>query len=348
MNPSTQSACATLALRLLLDGQAPAGTPKTLDWETLARLAARNTILVRLAEALARLDFRLPRAMADAVARERHRIRGALEVVDAVSRECRTSGIEFLFPKVAQHWPDLGDDLDLLVLDRDLKRDRSIVSGLRVTTTQRDLAHCLSGSAVFHIEGRLPLDIQHGRLGAIGEHLQFPVELVRSRRVVALDGVDVPVASPDDLLLLQGMQRVFGRLGIPLCEVVFTITTLQRASVKWEYVLDAAGRFGIREGLSCYLSYVEQIHRSLYRESLVPQRVRSCLRLTGWGKVKFHDAQYRYPTIRVSGRLYARQFAAWIGAGNWAGVGRLCLVPVVGIARIARRVRLRPENRQLE
>jgi hypothetical protein len=329
---------ASLVLRLLLDEEAPLCDIDLPAWATLLRVAQRNAVLLRLAERLGRRRVPLPAFFADAVAHEQRRIRAAIEVIQTISRACAANGIDFLLPKVAQHLPDMGDDVDLLVLSRDREVDRCITEALQVTAARSDLSSRLAGSATYGIAGAPTLDIQHGRLGTVGEHTGFPADLVRHRRLVLVDGVEIFVASANDQLVLQGLQRVYGRLGIQLADVVYTMTSTQRDALDWDYIICTAHRVGVLAGLSCYLSYVEQIHRSLYHRDLLPAPVGAQLSGRGWGRVEFRGSQFRYPLLRVNGRLYIGQLGRQVAAGHWEAAGRLCLIPVVGIVRATRRL----------
>jgi hypothetical protein len=208
MKPRTERQYPALVLRLLLDGTVPASDLEALDWAVLLETAERNDVLVRLADRLTEAEVRPPGFFAEAVARERRRICAALELVRTVNRVCGANGIEFVFPKATQHWPDMGRDLDLLLLSRSVEVDRYIAEGLPARARKRDFSSRVAGSTVYQIAGCPPLDIQHGRLGAVGEHVGFPRELVRNRRRVIIDGTELFTASPNDRLVLQGLQRV--------------------------------------------------------------------------------------------------------------------------------------------
>ena len=329
---------ASLVLRLLLDGEAPLSGIDAPAWAILLRVAQRNAVLLRLAECLDRQRVPLPAFFADAVGHEQRRSRAAIGVIQTISRVCAANGIDFLFPKVAQHLPDIGDDVDLLVASRDGEVDRRITEPLRVTAARRGLSSRLAGSATYGIAGAPTLDIQHGRLGAVGEHTGFPADLVRNRRLVVVDGVEIFVASANDQLVLQGLQRVYGRLGIQLADVLYTMTSVRRDALNWDYIICTARRVGVLAGLACYLSYVEQIHRSLYHRDLLPDQVGAQLSDRGWGRLEFRGSQFRYPLLRVNSRLYAGQLRRQLATGHWEAAGRLCLIPVLGIVRATRRL----------
>src|SRR5207237_9298016 len=109
-----EQAQARLILGLLLDGDR-VGVER-IDWDTLLPLARNNGVLIRIAERLAEQGIAPPAAFAESVARERQRARDAFTLVRQVSRICVTHGIQFLFAKVCQHYPDLGDYLHLTAL----------------------------------------------------------------------------------------------------------------------------------------------------------------------------------------------------------------------------------------
>src|SRR5437588_480397 len=64
--------------------------------------------------------------------------------------------------------------------------------------------------------GPSPLDVQHGRLGVVGERRTFPQVLMQHRGRRLLDGTEVIEPPVEDQLILQGLQRVWGRLQILL------------------------------------------------------------------------------------------------------------------------------------
>lgn len=318
--------------------------PAWLDWDILLDVARANAVLVRTAERLAALGVSGPEWFVAAVASERQRIRAALELMDHVSRACKDRGIPFLFPKAFQDYPDFGDDIDLLVLPRSTRVDDGIIAGLPATAVSRDLGERISGATTYLIGGYVcPLDVQHGRLGLVGEHDAFPQVLAHNARSVLVEGVEFAVPRPEDQLVLQGMQRVPGRLRVGLCDMVFTIATARRASLDWDYVVATARQHGALPGLSCYLSYADQIHRDVFQQPLLSDAVRRSLVLHGWGRIEFHDGRYRFPSIRANGRLYWWQLRQRIATGDWSGAGRLCLIPVVAGDRAGRRLARRAD-----
>ena len=331
MTTPDEQAHARLILGLLLDGDR-VGVER-IDWDTLLPLARNNGVLIRIAERLAEQGVAPPAAFAESVARERQRVQDTFTLVRQVSRICVTHGIQFLFAKACQHYPDLGEDLDLLVLAPAAAVDALLARQLPATARRRDFGSWIAGSAAFEVRGvATPLDVQHERIGAVGEHRAYAATLVRNQRRIVIEGTECAVPSPEDQLVLQGVQRVAGRRSIRLCDVVYTVSSLRRDALDWDYILGTARRMGVLSSLGCYLGYVEQIHRDRRGAPLVPPPVRRALPLEGWGRVEFARGAYRFPALRVNGELYFQQLVAGLRSANWSAAARLCWVPVVGAA----------------
>jgi len=350
MTETSEQRHATLALQLLLDGGA--APTAALDWQLLRAVADRNAVLVRLDDQLERLALRPPRSFTVAADRERQRVRAALHVVREIGDRCARHGIAFLFPKALQHYPDMGSDLDLLVLSESEGTDALLLEGLAASPVARSLHDRIAGATTYRLqESRLPLDVRHGRLGPVGEQASYPRALLANRQRCLIAGAEFFVPAPEDQLILQGMDRVSGRRSFRLGDVVATIATVRALPIAWTYVTQTARAIGVLAGLGCYLSYVEQIHQALYGRGLLPPDAHQGLLLRGWGRATFHHGAYRFPAVRVGNRLYWRQLATSVGAGNWRAASRLCLWPAAvagdGLRRLAR-ARSRDQARPAE
>src|SRR5207247_9676704 len=115
VSPETERRHASWVLRLLVDASIAARAPDPLDWDLLLDLTRANGVLVRTAERLATLGVQIPERFAAAVASERERVRSTLALVRQLSRACEAHGIEDVFPKLFQDYPDRGDGVDLLL-----------------------------------------------------------------------------------------------------------------------------------------------------------------------------------------------------------------------------------------
>lgn len=329
---------ASWLLRLLLGTCSAPEALAEVDWPLLTDLARSNNVLLRASERLTESRVPVPLGFAAAVYTERLRVRQTLQRVAEVTRACDEHDIPYVLPKAFQDYPDMGDDVDLLVLPPSLDVDDLITAGLRRATARRDLGQWLAHAASYVIRDcPSPLDVQHGRLGVVGEYRAFPSVLIEGRHAVPVGEATFYTSPPEHQIVLQGLQRVSGRLRIPLGDVLFTIATIQRETLDWHEIVALARRHHGHLELSCYLSYVEQIHRDAFGFALLPDAARKGLALEGWGRVEFRDGGYRFSVARVNGRLYLGQIARRLARGDMAGAGRVCLIPVVAAQRAVRR-----------
>ena len=292
---------------------------------------------MRATDRLAQLGIRFPPRFAGAVADERHRVSEALRLIRRVERALAAAGIrEFLFVKAFRHHPDIAADLDLLtlapagVVTRVLEQELGIVP-------HRGLAGRLANSTTYEAAvGGTDLDVYHGRLGLLGEHTRYPAALLRGPVPTTLAGGTYHTAPLEDQVVLQGMQRVYGRRSFKLADVVFTIGALRDAALDWDRVIRTARETGTLPGLSCYLGFVDRIHRRTLGAALLDPAVHVGLETEHWGHIIVGAGEYRFHGRRVTQTLYRRFVAAKLAARDWRAAGRVAaLLPFAALGSTA-------------
>lgn len=336
---TNEKACAGFILRLLVDDSlSPACLPDGVGWDELARTSRRNVVLLRVAARLEGAGVRLPESFAAAVEEERQSNREKLEMMRRVSRACEEGGVAFILAKAFHHYPDMGDDVDLYVLSRSMEVDAVILKGLEAVAHKRSLTDRLAAARCYSVRGsRAKLDVHHGRMWAYGEHDSFLTALVENARRVQVEGTEFDAPTPEDLLVVEATQRVYGRSSIRLAPVVNTINTLGRGALDWGRVLRTARKFGALPGLGCYLTYVDQIHTEVFGRGLLGEDERKALVTQGWGRVEFAKGAYRFPHLRVARKVYLKMFRSAALSGNWKSMSRLFVAPLVAAAAVARK-----------
>ena len=327
-------------LRLLLDDEARgAEALEGPEWGELLRTAQRNVVLVRLADRLAEAGASVPAFFAEAAGRERRRSRAVVELTGRTGRACERHGVEFIFAKAFQHYPDVGGDVDLFVASRSDEVDALILEGMNAAPARRDLLSRMAGAASYRVPGcDAVLDIHHGRMGLLGEYGSHVNLLIRNGERVRVEGAEFLAPSAEDVLVVQGMQRVYRHSYIRLCDIVSTINLLRRNRLDWNYVTRVTAQLGTEYGLRCYLSYVEQVHRSVFgRDLLAPELARE-LKLGAGGRIEFREGFYRFSRVKVAGRVYFDKVRAAVRTGNWEAASRLCLMPLATLANAFKRL----------
>ena len=334
---------AGLAIQIALGDLAPHDALASWDWRTVAPLAGRNAVLVRLADRFVSDQIPLPDFVAVAVARERQRVAHALRLIQVIDQNCARHGIAHLFPKALQHYPDMGHDVDLLVITESTAVDRLVLGDVSAAGGRRELRDRLAGTTSYRIaDTALTLDIQHGRLGVLGEHRRLATLIVDNRRRTDVAGMALDIPSPEHQIVLQAFQKVSGTSSLRLADVLFTISAARGGQLDWSHLIRVARQAGVFHSLCCYLTYVDQIHREQFRRPLLAPEVHEALRIHGWGRAVFRDGLYRFPHRSVHRRLNTVYLARALISGDWGAAGRLCCLPLLAAGRGLRRLVRRP------
>ncbi|HEV2704448.1 MAG TPA: nucleotidyltransferase family protein [Pyrinomonadaceae bacterium] len=330
---------AALALRLLSGEACDAQTVERIVWDELLRVARRNFVLVRLAERLSQLGVSAPASFTEAAEDERRRGAQMLAVIGRISRACEEQGIAYLFAKSFQHYPDMGGDIDLFVASSSGAVDRAVLKGTAAERVSQDLRSRMSGVAAYRVcGGEFALEIYHGRIGVLGEHAALVGELIRRGERASVGGGLFLVPTAEDLLVLQGMQRVYRHDFIRLCDVLSTVALAGRDALDWDYVWRTSEQLGTTYGLCSYLSYVGQIRRETLGRELLPVELRRRFTVESCGRGEFRGGVFRFPRGRVVARVYLGKLRAAARTGNWDGISRLSLMPFVVAAALTRRL----------
>lgn len=338
MNVAPDEGNAEIALlRLLLDD--PRLDPDNLDWSVMLPAAIRHGLLLRLAAWFDRRQEAPPAPIAASIERARERLGGIVSLVGRIEERCAGRELDHVFLKFAQQFPDIGRDLDLLVPGEALDIDATLVGRDPDETAKPNLRGRLAGTTSYPVpECDITIAVHHGRVGRLGEHERYARQLLRRQRRVCLGSVSFTALCPEDALLLQVLDRLYGRPTLRLGDIHWTITTVRSGTLDWDYLVSAARATGLIAGLSCFLDYADQIHEQLFGRALLPAGLRQRLAGGDWGRIAFESGCYRFPAARVTGRLYFTEFWADVATGNWEAASRLFFLPVVAAAAGYRRL----------
>jgi hypothetical protein len=333
-------------LRLLLDdGRID---PDNLDWSVILPAAREHHVLLRLAAWFERRHESPPAPIAASIEEARRRLNCVIALVARVEERCIRREVDHVFLKLAQQYPDVGRDLDLLVPGSETDIDPALFDREPRTPTRTHLRGRFSATSYHAIpECDATLAVHHGRVGRLGEHERYARQLLRRQRRVCIGAISWTAPPAEDALLLQVLDRLYGRPMLRLRDVHWTIATLREDKLDWDYLIGAARATGLIAGLTCYLDYAEQIHQQLFARPLIRGDVRDRLAGGDWGRVSFEGGSYRFPAARVTGRLYFNEFCADVATGNWEAATRLFFLPVAAAAAVTRRLTQQGPSRSL-
>ncbi len=330
----------SIILRLLLNGSLEPFDSRTMLWGELLHVAAQNGVLIRVVGQLQTIGLEPRHFFYAAVKQLQARNQRKLSLMARIGERCVDGNIEFIFAKALQNYPDMGSDIDLYVEPHSIAVDADILRGLRATPVKRNLRNRIDGTATYRLAGcDSLLDIHHGRLGMLGEHKLYVSQLIRNAKQVTVEGDDFLTPSAEDQLILQALQQVVQRSYLRLSDVLTTIRLVSGERLDWNYVLNTVKDLNILYGLSCYLNFVDHIHREAFGENLLRPFLNRSLVSRKPGLIEFKDGLYRFPRIKVSSRGYANKFCSALLSENWSVASRVSLLPVVVLTTIVRKLR---------
>lgn len=331
-------AYASIILRLLLNDEMDPVEQRTILWGELLHIAAQNGVLIRVVDKLENLGVVSRHFFSASVGEMRSRNQKKLELIDRISGGCVDADVQFIFPKVFQNYPDMPGDIDLYISPRSPAVDAVILRGLRAVPVHRKLRNRIDGTANYQLpDCDSLLEIHHGRIGMLGEHKFYIKQIIDQGTWVRLEGLDFLIASPEDQLILQALQRVVQRSYLRLSDVVSTITLLRRDVLDWDYILKTVNDLNTFYGLSSYLSFVEQINSNTFTSLLPPNLMKAVISKRP-ETIEFREGFYRFQRLRVGSRGYANKFCSAVLSENWAVAGRLSLLPLLALTTVSRKL----------
>lgn len=331
---------ASIILRLLVEGVLPPEEKPNIIWGDLLHIAAQNGVLIRVVDQLETLGLEPRHFFSAAVKEMRARNQRKLALIARISEKCVEASLDFVFPKAFQNYPDMPGDIDLYLTQHSPNVDALMLAGIQAKPLKRNLRNRIDGTANYLIRGcESALEVHHGRVGMLGEHTWYVSKIIENSKYIRAETDEFLMPSPEDQLILQALQRVVQRSYLRLSDVVCTISLLRRNALNWNYIYRTVNELNVVYGLTCYLSFVEQIHRETFDTSVLPPRLIRSVGRQKWPLIEFKDGFYRFPRLKVGARGYANKFFSALISENWAVARRLSLLPVLALTTIVRKVR---------
>ena len=308
------------------------------QFEEFLALASSNHVIVRGLEVfrgimLAGQDGERAEWAAAALAAERSRIAVAIRSLGEICDAFQAESLDVTVMKSLDHWPDLGNDLDLYsnaspraICDLMTRR-----FGARVA--ERSWGDRLAGKWNFEIPG-LPesVEVHVRRLGQTGEQAVLASRIHARSRFVDIKGHTFRVPSAADRLMISTLQRMYRHFYFRLCDVVDSAALVSSGDLDFQELRAFALEAGIWEGVATYLAIVSD-YVCRYRGTGLglPQFVRDAARFGG-DLITFKDSFLRVPILPHSAGLYRTQLAGLLRRRELHSSARLGLLPWLATA----------------
>lgn len=283
---------------------------------------------------------------ANCLAAEQARIANALEFLEPICNELESAGCPTTVMKSLDHWPDIGNDLDLYA-EADLEATRRVMQGkFQATMQTRTWGDRLAQKCGYRVPGlRATVEIHHGRLGQTGEHRVLARRFVARRVPVQLAGHRFMVPAPEERVIAATLQRMYRHLYVRVCDVANTSALVDAGQIDYAELRRAAQQGGVWPGVETYLKIVADYSERYRRRRLaMPGFIASDAVLDG-RSLFVRGSWIRVPVFPGVASLYSRQMGAMLWRGDVPGVFRLGLLPpLASIATLAYKITGSPKG----
>jgi hypothetical protein len=267
-----------------------------------------------------------------ALVKERERIDRALSFLAPICQALETAG-DVIVIKSLDHWPDLGNDLDLYTNADDADVVAIMRERFNAHRDERSWGDRLANKWNFIVPG-LPelIEVHVGRLGQTGEQVAITNSLVLRSSRAQFGPHTFRVPAPEDRIIVSTLQRMYRHFYLRLCDVVDNARLVESGVVDYVYLRSLAKSAGLWDGLATYLVTVSGYVESYRGEGLeLPTLVTDAAHF-GNELVRFRRKFLRIPIFPQAATLYASEWKRLLLNGELQNTLRLSLLPGLAAA----------------
>lgn len=301
-------------------------------------LADSNHVVVRVFEALNRLAgtrglTALQAWALEVLSSERDRISKALSRLEGVCNALEQAGCPAVVMKTLDHWPDLGNDLDL-VSTGDRRAILKVLSkdfGAKIEP--RSWGDRLACKWNFTLPGlRESIEVHIGRLGQTGEHIELARRFIRRRVSVRVDSHDFFAPAPEERIIAATLQRMYRHFYFRVCDILNAASLVESRALDFPELRAAAQQAGIWRGVAGFLKIISDYVQCYRKRPLdLPGYVLADATVGG-DKIYTRARFLRLPLVPYAAGLYTRQLRQTLSRGNMPACLRLSLLPPLASA----------------
>ncbi len=308
----------------------------TQQRDALVSLADSNHVVVRAFQVVAQMsggNTELAAWANGVLAKEQARIQNALTYLHHICDALEQGGCPTTVMKSLDHWPDLGNDLDLYTTADERLVTQVMTSRMGAHIEPRSWGDRLANKWNFAVPG-LPesVEVHAQRLGQTGEHIAMARRFVTRRVPKSVAGLTFLVPAPEERVIVATLQRMYRHFYFRICDILNTSALLEEGSLDFAELKKASDMGAIWPGVATYLKIVCDYVRE-YRGSApeLPKEVLAAARFGG-EVIQARGKFLRVPILPHGADLYTRQVTYTALRGDVPATLRLSLLPYLASA----------------
>lgn len=264
---------------------------------------------------------------------EKARVENALLYLQAVCTELEAAGCQTTVMKSLDHYPDLGNDLDLYSTASETEVANVFESKFHATVEPRSWGDRMAQKWNFTINGlKEAVEVHVQRLGQMGEHTTLARRFVTRRVTKNINGRNFFVPAPEERLIVATLQRMYRHFYFRVCDLVNSAQLVDSGEVDFVELQKVTERAGIWPGVATYLVIVSDYMKKYRGHGLaLPHAVTASAVCCG-DCVQVKNRFLRVPIMPQGMALFGAQVAKAAFNGDVGATWRLGLLPYLASA----------------
>jgi hypothetical protein len=306
--------------------------------QDFVELADSNHVVIRAFEVINRIagnrgNVEIQAWAVGVLTAERARIANALAHLKLVCDELEENDCPLAVMKTLDHWPDLGNDLDLVSLGRRTDIVKVFTQKFQAHVEKRSWGDRLANKWNFTLPGlRESIETHIGRLGQTGEHIALARRFIDRRVTFQANGLEFPVPAPEERIFAATLQRMYRHFYFRVCDILNAASLVESGKLNFGELRHAACEAGIWPGVASFLNIVSEYVKQYRGTGLnLPSEVTAAATV-GADQMYTRGRFLRVPIMPYGLRLYTRQLFQTVFSGNMPGALRLTLLPPLASA----------------
>ena len=264
---------------------------------------------------------------------EHKRISTALVYLEAICQELEAADCPATVMKSLDHYPDLGNDLDLYSTASEKAVCNVMTGKFNAKIEARSWGDRLANKWNYAVPGlRESVEVHVQRLGQTGEHTALARRFVTRRLMKVVEDKTYFVPAPEERIIVATLQRMYRHFYFRICDIVNSAAIVESGELNFEELQRATEAAGIWPGVATYLAIVsDHVHRYRGVPLALPPQVVAAARL-GANEVKPRARFLRVPVLPHGAALYTYQVTQAAARGDVPATFRLGLLPYLASA----------------
>ena len=228
---------------------------KIIQNEELVYFLKENKILIRFFDVLDGKNIKIKESIKRLLIKEKIRVKNVKLIIDKIGLILKDYSENYIVFKNFQHFPDMGDDIDLLIIDNHEKILRLLINNFNVKLKEKTIFNKISNKTMLiDFDNKFEIELHDNTLGRFGE---FQLNNLNLKDFVKIEnGLCTPKIQFQ--MIINIIQRIYTRSYIRVSEMMFfkENTGLYEDNLFWSGIKS----LNIIEGANLY----EKLNSSFY------------------------------------------------------------------------------------